>query len=100
MNTTAPRHVHPARPAAPTVKDAQPPTLLEGALRRLQAFLCGLHGHDSLLQFERHRLYLRCSSCGFETPGWELSSSGYEAPRHEARPTRVPADLHVVRRIA
>lgn len=37
--------------------------------------VCGLHGHDSLLQFERDRMYLRCVSCGHETPGWEISDT-------------------------
>ncbi len=39
---------------------------------RLQYFLCSLHGHDPLLHFDEHRMYLRCASCGHETPGWEL----------------------------
>jgi hypothetical protein len=39
---------------------------------RVRQMLCGLHGHDSLLQFERDRMFLRCVSCGHETPGWEL----------------------------
>jgi hypothetical protein len=37
-----------------------------------QAF-CGLGGHDNLMHFEKDRMYLRCVSCGRETPGWELS---------------------------
>lgn len=36
----------------------------------LRQFLCGLHGHDALLQYEPGRLFLRCTSCGHETPGW------------------------------
>ena len=40
---------------------------------RLRQFMCGLHGHDSLLQFERERMFLRCVSCGHETPGWETN---------------------------
>lgn len=35
--------------------------------------VCGLHGHDNLLQFEHDRMFLRCASCGHETPGWELN---------------------------
>ena len=35
--------------------------------------VCGLHGHDVLLQYERDRLSLRCVSCGHESPGWDLS---------------------------
>lgn len=38
-------------------------------LRRL---LCGLRGHDVLPQFEPDRMFLRCVSCGHESPGWVL----------------------------
>jgi hypothetical protein len=34
---------------------------------------CGLHGHDTLLQFKRRRMFLKCVSCGHESPGWELN---------------------------
>ena len=34
---------------------------------------CGLHGHDSYLQFEHDRMFLKCVSCGHETHGWELN---------------------------
>ena len=37
-----------------------------------QAF-CGLHGHDSYLQFEQDRMFLKCVSCGHESHGWELN---------------------------
>jgi hypothetical protein len=42
---------------------------------RVRQMLCGLHGHDSMLQFEQDRMYLRCVSCGHETPGWELNET-------------------------
>src|SRR5262245_33631223 len=42
---------------------------------RLRQVYCGLHGHDSLLQFEQDRMFLRCVSCGHETPGWELNET-------------------------
>ena len=45
--------------------------------------------HDPLLQFEQGRMFLRCSSCGFESPGWDtgdrrprLRFSG-DAARHQ-----------------
>ena len=49
--------------------------------------VCGLHGHDSLLQFERDRMFLRCVSCGHETPGWEISDAPpvVAAPRADSR---------------
>ena len=54
---------------------------------RLRQMYCGMHGHDVLLQFRQDRLFLRCASCGHETPGWSLD----EAPptgtmRGDARP--------------
>jgi len=35
--------------------------------------LCGLQGHDELMQFRRDRVYLLCTSCGHESPGWTLA---------------------------
>jgi hypothetical protein len=42
---------------------------------RVRQVLCGLHGHDTLLQFEGDRMFLRCVSCGHETPGWEINGA-------------------------
>jgi hypothetical protein len=47
-------------------------------MERVRQAICGLHGHDTLLHFERERMSLRCATCGHETPGWNLD---------EARPT-------------
>ena len=41
----------------------------------LRQMLCGLHGHDNLLQFEQDRMFLRCVSCGHQTTGWELTET-------------------------
>ena len=46
---------------------------------KVRQFLCGLHGHDALLHFERGRMSLQCTSCGYETPGWDLRTAE-EAP--------------------
>jgi hypothetical protein len=51
-----------------------------GVMDRVRQMLCALHGHDSLLQFGRDRMYLRCVSCGYETPGWELNEGTSPAP--------------------
>ncbi len=40
--------------------------------RRIQYALCSLHGHDPLLHYDQNRIYLRCASCGYESPGWDL----------------------------
>jgi hypothetical protein len=45
-------------------------SLFSWAVDRLSQAYCGLRGHDSYLSFEEHRLYLRCASCGHESPGW------------------------------
>lgn len=59
-----------------------PEDLAGRVMDRVRQMVCGLHGHDSLLQFERDRMYLRCASCGHETPGWELND---ETPHVVAR---------------
>ena len=58
--------------------------------------LCGLHGHDTFLHFERDRMSLRCVSCGHESPGWELD------PAHSERVERPRTLPHLigVRRVA
>jgi hypothetical protein len=42
---------------------------------KVKQMFCGMHGHDNLLQFERERMFLRCVSCGHESPGWELTET-------------------------
>ena len=46
------------------------------AVSRVSQLLCGLRGHDSVLHFERNRVNMRCTSCGYDTPGWEISGRG------------------------
>jgi hypothetical protein len=50
---------------------------------RIRQFVCGLHGHDALLHFQTGRLSMRCTSCGYESPGWDLRTS--RAPVQTAR---------------
>ncbi|NUR56606.1 MAG: hypothetical protein HOQ29_19360 [Acidobacteria bacterium] len=45
---------------------------------RLGQLLCGIRGHDSVLHFEGNRVMMRCTSCGHDSPGWEISG---RAPR-------------------
>lgn len=40
---------------------------------------CFFHGHQDLRQHAPGRLFLRCTACGRETPGWVLDVPG---PRH------------------
>lgn len=68
---------------------------------RLRQVYCGMHGHDTMLQFQQDRMFLRCASCGHETPGWSLN----EAPptvtmRADTRHLRVMPQLVDERRIA
>ena len=42
---------------------------------RIRQMFCGITGHDALLKFERDRMFLRCVSCGHETPGWDLNET-------------------------
>jgi hypothetical protein len=42
---------------------------------KMRQVFCGMHGHDTLLQFEQDRMFLRCVSCGHESPGWALDET-------------------------
>ena len=56
------------------MQPAQPLTNpIDRAAMQVRQLLCGLHGHDALLHFEQDRISLMCTSCGHETPGWELN---------------------------
>ena len=43
---------------------------------RVGQLMCGIRGHDSVLHFEGRRVMMRCTSCGHDTPGWEISGRG------------------------
>jgi hypothetical protein len=64
-------------------------------LGRIGQLFCGLTGHDAVLHFESNRVNMRCTSCGHDTPGWEISGRGprrrYEgdARRHLLAPQRL-----------
>jgi hypothetical protein len=71
-----------------TITAAPPATgVITRAAGQLRQFLCSLHGHDALLHFEQGRISLQCTSCGYETPGWDLrpeqaqSTVDMESPR-------------------
>ena len=59
-------------------------------IEAVRQLFCALHGHDSLLHFRQARLSLVCTSCGYETPGWELNGV----------PPRTDAPLFDQRRVA
>jgi hypothetical protein len=57
----------------------------------VHTLVCGLQGHENLLQFARGRMYLKCVSCGHESPGWEIKEqSAVPAAQPERRRRLVP----------
>ena len=53
-------------------------SVMNRAVARFGQLLCGLRGHDSVLHFEGKRVMMRCTSCGHDSPGWEVNG---RAPR-------------------
>jgi len=51
-------------------------SLAARTLGRLGQFVCGHRGHDAVLPIEGNRANMRCTSCGHDTPGWEISGRG------------------------
>jgi hypothetical protein len=69
--------------------------LFSRAIGRVGQVLCGFRGHDSVLHFEGNRVMMRCTSCGHDSPGWEVSGRGPrrrfegDARRHLLKPERL-----------
>ena len=84
-----------------TSAPAQPPVGLMGrAAAQVQRFLCGLHGHDALLHFEQGRISLQCTSCGYQTPGWDVKGVAAEAETPQVAPHIIRLPLISERRVA
>ena len=62
--------------ATEVATERAPESLASRLATRVGQMLCGLHGHDSVLHFEGNRVMMRCTSCGHDTPGWEISGQG------------------------
>ena len=83
-------------------------SVVNRAMSRVGQLLCGLRGHDSVLHFEGKRVNMRCTSCGHDTPGWEVSERGPrrrfegDAQRHRlsAVPRALDHQMHVLRKTA
>jgi hypothetical protein len=50
--------------------------LVARAMSRVGQLLCGVRGHDAVLHYEGNRVMMRCTSCGHDSPGWEISGHG------------------------
>jgi hypothetical protein len=66
---------------------------------KVRQFLCGLHGHDALLHYEQGRISLQCTSCGYQTPGWELGKKTQRERAAESTPV-APMPLVEHQRVA
>jgi hypothetical protein len=75
--------------------------LFARTIARLGQAVCGFRGHDAVLHFEGKRVMMRCTTCGHDTPGWEISGKG---PRRrfdgDARRLKVAKQRLVLRKSA
>jgi hypothetical protein len=75
----------------------------ERVFGRVRQMVCAIHGHDKLLQFEQDRMFLRCVSCGHESPGWVLDETpptALAAPSEDGSQVPSQSELINERRIA
>lgn len=78
-----------------TAPSELPANVLSRAASQVRQFICGLHGHDALLHFEQGRMSLQCTSCGYETPGWDLK--GVPSRAEEVRNSRHVVQMPLIR---
>ena len=77
MVTNYPQQLSAPAGVATGERDVRPENgAMARAMGRLNQLLCGLGGHDAVLHVEGKRVMMRCTSCGHDTPGWEISSRG------------------------
>jgi hypothetical protein len=50
--------------------------ILAQSVTRFGQVLCGLRGHEAVLHYEGKRVMMRCTSCGHDSPGWEITGRG------------------------
>jgi hypothetical protein len=74
--------------------------MVTGLVTRMRQMMCGLHGHDALLHFETGRLSMRCTTCGHETPGWDLKAPHVRAAAREPKARLLRLSLVRERRVA
>ena len=55
-------------------------------LNWLYQTFCSLRGHDELLEFEERRMFLKCASCGHQSPGWQVGKTAPLRPLSGTRP--------------
>src|SRR5690349_16135201 len=80
--------------ATSEISDQPSSGLISRAIGRFGQVLCGFRGHDSVLHFEGNKVMMRCTSCGHDSPGWEISGRGPrrrydgDSRRHLLKPER------------
>jgi hypothetical protein len=74
--------------------------LLGRVVSRLGQAVCGLRGHDAILHFENNRVMMRCTSCGHDTPGWEISGAPRKRFEGDARRHLITKQRLVLRKSA
>ena len=74
--------------------------VVSGVFDRVRQMYCGLHGHDSMLSFEQDRMFLKCTSCGHESPGWDLNEVPPTVSEATPRQAIIRTQLVGARRVA
>ena len=73
---------------------ASTPTYWANVASRLSRLICGMSGHQLLLNAEPGRLSLKCMSCPYETPGWTIKAKSYDG-RQRRQTANVFVEQHV-----
>jgi hypothetical protein len=68
----------------------EPDGVVARLVLQLRQFVCGMHGHDTLMHFEHGRISLLCASCGYETPGWDVKGAAVRRDEGKGRVVSMP----------
>jgi len=76
MVTNYPQRLTATTPRLETETTSTETGVMNRFATRVGQFFCAMRGHDSILHFEGNRVMMRCTSCGHDSPGWEISGHG------------------------
>lgn len=88
--------------ATPSIETSGTASVVNRFFVKVGQWMCAMRGHDSVLHFEGNRVMMRCTSCGHDSPGWEITGRGprqrFEGDRR--RHVLVPQRRLVLRKTA
>jgi hypothetical protein len=88
------RHYRHITSTAVTGRIAQPGARYGQLAMTIAQRWCRFRGHTSVLHYEADRMQLRCTSCGYDSPGWSITPKLIRGTSTETTTNQIRAGVH------